>query len=475
MWPFRSRTRQRQITALRPAASSPSLPIAMPLLRGEPPQRNVEALLVAYSTSPWLRAVVGRIAMSAATIPWQLYAPQATSGGPFTMNARLAHAPYPRRVRALSSAIDEGRATEIDEHPLLTLLNGTAGALLGMSLRQLTHIYLELVGEAYWQVGRNGFGMPTSLTPIPPHWIAETPSRTSPSYKVRWGTLDEDVPSKDMIAFVQPNPHSPFGRGSGIAQALADEIDIDEYAAKTARSQFYNSAVPPLLIFGADLTPDDVRQIRESWFERLQGFWRRGIPHFLNRKVEVKELSQNFESMEFSKLREHERDVMIQAFGIPPEIIGILENSNRATIGASEYLYNKQVIVPRMEFMRAVLQERLVPQYDPRLILSYEDPVEEDNEFYLRGASAMPSSLRVDEWRRMQGLPPLGPPQGDRFIVTNRVAVYDELGGDMSPGYEEKEKRDAAVRAGVIPADVAEEGIVDDREGPSADDEPPLQ
>src|SRR5262249_40034448 len=106
-------------------------------------------------------------------------------------------------------------------------------------------------------------------------------------------------------------------------------------------------------------------------------------------------------------LRSFERDLIMQLPGIPPEMLGVLINSNRSTIDGSGYIFDSQVIRPRLEFRRNELQEKLVPEYDERLILDYVDPVSDDQALQLDAAKAFPGALSVDEQRERAGLPAL--------------------------------------------------------------------
>src|SRR5207253_1832803 len=107
-----------------------------------------------------------------------------------------------------------------------------------------------------------------------------------------------------------------------------------------------------------------------------------------------------------------------QVFGVPPEMLGIVEpGSARATIDIGEYIYEKHVIQPRREFLRAVLQERLVPEYDERLILDFESTVDEDRQFLKETAAAAPFALSVDEWRDLLGREALLNGEGQVYMV----------------------------------------------------------
>jgi len=103
---------------------------------------------------------------------------------------------------------------------------------------------------------------------------------------------------------------------------------------------------------------------------------------------------------------------------VPPEIMGIVEpGASRATIERANYIFAKWVLEPRLEMFRALLQERLVPEYDDRLIVSYVSPVEDDKEFRLQVGQAAPWSWRVDEWRELAGMPEIENGGGKVFML----------------------------------------------------------
>ena len=51
-------------------------------------------------------------------------------------------------------------------------------------------------------------------------------------------------------------------------------------------------------------------------------------------------------------MRKFLRDTIYQTYGIPPEVLGIIENSNRATADAAMYIYGILVLTPRLNKMR---------------------------------------------------------------------------------------------------------------------------
>jgi len=386
---------------------------------GQPPKRGTKELLNAYNEMPWLRAVVNKVGRSVASTSWQLYVVR--RGGKAVKAAKLQRADYVTRQKLLTGYKKQAELVEIEEHPLLDLLDNANSFLTGLIARQLTQTHLDLIGEAFWLKERNGAGKPVAFWPLPPDWVISTPTPTHRFFRVSFRAWQGEIPDTEILWIADPDPTNPYARGSGIARALADELETDEYAARHTKSWFYNRARPDLVISGDGLRPEDTARLEEDWLRKNQGFWKAFKPYFLSKKVDIQTLSQTFENMQLVDLRKYERDTIIQVYGVPPEILGIIENSNRATIEAADFLFARWVVQPRLEFLRAVLQERLVLEFDDRLILDYESPVAEDKEYNLKVAQAAPWSITVDEWRELQGREPLPDEQGKVYMLPFNV------------------------------------------------------
>lgn len=395
-------------------------------------------LLRAYSTMPWLRSVVGRISWSTAVVPWQLYAVtgKAEDGKRYMRRKDIAESRDPKyRLEQYKSLRRSDRLEEIETHAALDFLETGNDRFSGHVARQVTQQHLDLVGEGAWVIERDGLGMPTKYWPIPPTWIAQTPwSPLNTGLGVingqstigNWiihsnrGTLV--VPPDDVVYFYHPNPADPYDRGRGIGHSLGDELETDEAAAKHLKRWFKNFAIPPVIISRKQSGPQtpgaggpNMARLEEKWMAKLLG--RNNVPFFSTHELSVHEMNHTFQEMQLSQLRKDERDILIHVYGLPPEVFGILEQSNRSTIDAADYLMGKYVIVPRLEFQRAIIQKQLIEKYDERLILDYVSPVLEDREFELKVMQAMPHDFTVDEIRELANRRPLPNGAGEGFFV----------------------------------------------------------
>ncbi len=401
--------------------------------QGDPPDRGDYGILESYATMPWIRACAGRVAASMASIEWRLYVTRKGKGGARKAyrDRALQRAGAEQRKSLLQNREQAGELDEITDHPFLDLMTKGNGYHTGVALRRIVQLHLDLVGETFWLKSRNALGAVVALWPIPPTWMQNTPTPAHPFFRVNYRGWHDLIPESEIYWLCDPNPAQPYGRGVGIGQAISDEAEIDEYAAKTARQTFFNRAQPDFLVYpkgnagGAPVTmdPTETKRFEQDWLNKLQGYWRSNKPYFLSREVGVYEFQKNLGALMITEVRTQERDIILQTWGIPPEKFGILGNSNRATIGESDLIYAKDVLVPRLEFLRAFFQERLVPEYDDRLIVDYVTPVMDDKEFALKVATAAPWAMDGNEWRAVMGLTDKPEFDGVYFVPTLTTPV----------------------------------------------------
>jgi HK97 family phage portal protein len=404
--------------------------------------RDTRAYLEAFNTMPWLRSVVGKIADSTASVEWQVYVARSKRTN---TRKQYVHDPAVYRALTVSDPLVRGRAIRalestgelelVTSHPIYDALNptGNSTGFTGTDLRYLIQVYLDVVGESYIIKERNDRGLVINLWPVISTMITSLATNQEPYYKMLINGVQVDIPVSEIIRFKVPNPLSPYGRSRGLAQSLEDELNIDEMAAKHIASFFLNRARPDLLIYGDGLKPEHTQRIEADWNARNQGFWKSFKPYFLSKNVQIKELAQDFSAMKVVELRNQERDTILHVIGIPPEILGILDSSNRATIESAEYLYNRQLIIPRLERLRATFQSQLALDFDDRIILQYVSPVMEDKEFILKSMQSSPWAFTVDEWRAVSHYPALPESTGNIFMVPNNLVSTRDLSAIPQP------------------------------------------
>lgn len=320
-----------------------------------PPSLNTAEWLDMFSKSPRL-AVVDRIASDLANLSGKLlYVEQ------------------------------DGTETEIPDHPFLRFMQepNPLYEMTSSAIWRLHDIYLMLVGEGYLLIERDKYDRPIELWPVPPHWVKMTPHLGSPYYTIiSTSGLSMDVPVDDMFVMKQLNPLDPFLRGLGIAESIADEVEIDEYAAKFQKRFFYNDATPPVVFLMPDATKEQSDAFMARWNQKHRGVENSHKAAALTGNVDVKTLgSSDTRELGFIESREALRDAVLEHFGVPREIMGITENSNRATADSAQYIYAKNVLAPRIRNREEAINKQLLPLFGDHLVWRYDPVVPYDKDF----------------------------------------------------------------------------------------------
>ena len=399
---------------------------------GDPPKRGLQAQLNAYNVAPTLRAVQSRVSDAVASTHWELFAPvskQRRDVLPIQRSASVTH-----RTSLVRQGLATGRLVKLDDHPLLDLLAGGNTVQTGHAVLKTLQTHVDLSGDGFLGIGRNRLGRPTDIWVLPPHWIAETPTPDRPRYRVSHRAWQADIPSSEIIWIKEADPLDPYSRGSGLGRVLADEIETAEYLSAFTKSFFYNGAKPDMVVFPKSLGPHDtglktseVERLQESWTQKHAGFLRAFKPMFVGREIGIHELKHDLRGIQMESLRTYTADVIRQTYGIPPELLGNITNSNRATSAVAQFLFAKNTVLPRVSRLRQELQTRLLPEFDDRLALNFTSPVPEDREFMLSVARAAPFAFTVDEVRDLAERDPLPDGEGQVHAVPNTMRMVKRL------------------------------------------------
>lgn len=400
-----------------------------------PPSRNTAEWLEMYSKSPRL-AVVEKIATDLASLEGHLM-----------------------RVNP------DGSETELTNHPFLDFMAhpNPLYEMTSSAMWRLNEIYLMLVGESFFLIERDENERPIELWNVPPHWVKMTPYLGNPGYLITSPSgLTMTVPVDDMFVMKRLNPLDPFMRGLGVAESIADEIEIDEFSAQFQKRFFYNDGTPSMVF----LMPDASEQQRDAfmarWNKRHRGVENSHKAAALTGKVSIETFgSKDIRELGFVESRIAMRDAVLEHFGVPREIMGITENSNRSTADSAQYIYAKNVLMPRVHDREEAINQQLLPLFGDNLVWRFDPVVPYDKEFdkarALDGWNA--GLLMKNEARRLMDLPDVA--GGDVFKVSindlfmEQTADPVEISQSLGESRGEKKARKVNVEAMIRKEDAA--------------------
>jgi hypothetical protein len=398
----------------------------MPVGASDPPPMGTQQLLEAYEEMPWLQ-MAARKASDGVAGALNISVLSVRRGGKTASAKPLQYSGHELRETGVKAARRAGQLVEHPDHVFLVALNDPNPYMTRRGLLHVTNSHIDIVGDAYWFIQRNALGKPAGYWPIPAFWVLEVPTVSRPQWRLGYRGWQVFLDERDILHFHDPGLANPYGRGAGVGWALADDLEVDEYLAKMAKSMFFNQARPDFVVYGfSSKTEKDTAE--KNWLRSHQGFWRTARPHFMGGEPKFEKFEQpTMDKIMYPEFRKRQRDIVLQVYGHPPEIFGIIESSNRATIDAAFYLFQVGVVAPRAERIIEVLQRHVATEFDPRILLHYPSSIPEDKEFKLKVATAMPQSLQMDEWRELSGLPAWGDARGQGYAISVQHHMSTDL------------------------------------------------
>jgi HK97 family phage portal protein len=326
------------------------------------------------------------------------------------------------------------RIEEVADHPLLDLLNMPTPpevSLNAFDLWELTTLYLEVHGRAYWLLERDGLGTPRWIWILPAQNITAHREPNSTNIIDWWeyssGRARAQFAPQDVLFFRYPDPRDPYLGGLSPLRACIEEVTLASHYQARKQAIYENDAIPAALI-----SPDE--GIGEEERERLEQLWNSRLRQGGAGKVIVAESKMQIGILQHSLgdlalLAEQgvSKEQIANAFHVP--LSYLTSNTNLANLQASEQQHMSLAIAPRLARRDEKLNESLVPQFDKsgRLFLASDDPIpiNADNNLNLMQAQLKYGLVTINEVRGDQGLQSV--PWGDEpWLPINWAQTGDQ-------------------------------------------------
>lgn len=354
---------------------------------------------------------VNLLASTVASVPLRLYV-QTRAGEPRPKGncKAISDKTWERATKSQFPTVRKAvEIHEVQEHPILDLLYRANDRHNFHDLVELTDIYQELVGSAYWYVARDALGFPQEIYILPSQFVTPvlaTDGYTIEKYLVRHGTRQIEYPPEDIIQFSFHNPMFPYGEGYSPLRAAWERVKLSKLELAFQVNNLANQARPD-----AVLSPKDALGNAEA--ERLakdfsQRFRQNGVGGIMvmPEPMDLETLSWQPNDVVSPEHYRFTRITICNAFQVPPGWFDASQ-SNRSIAESEQYKLALNAILPRVRRRDEKLNEQLLPMFgEDRFFLMSDDPVpeNEDRELTKRQAMVSMGALSRDEWRLMEGL-----------------------------------------------------------------------
>ena len=335
----------------------------------------------------------------------------------------IAEASNDVALRVYDQKIIDGKRTyvlsEKEDDPVTKLFMQVNQNTTENEFKEQTLSSLELQGNSYWWVVKNGLGIPVQMYFMRPDYVTIIPDPGTPGgvkgYKFGTGDRETDFAKDEVLHFKYFNPRSQF-YGQSPIQAAKTTIEADIYAKLYNKQFFINSARPSgVLKSKMTLNKDSRKRIKKQWRLAHEGVDKAHRTALLEGDLEYQTLGLSQRDSDFIAQLKMYREVIMAIFKVPPAMMDIFEYANYANAEAQRKIFWTDVMTKKLNKLAGYINEFLIYPvwgYTKQVRFDYSDIEvlrEKENEKIERYTKAVASGMLDPEYaRELMGWPKEG-------------------------------------------------------------------
>ena len=292
-------------------------------------------------------ACIAKIASAAASVPWLLY---------------------------------DG-ATELESHPLLTLLARPNAREDGASLFERWYAFLQSAGNAYLEAVTLD-GTPRELHVLRPDRVTVVPgARGWPAaydYTVDGRATRIGHDATGFLPVLHLSLFHPLDDYYGLSPlaVAATAVEVHNAGAAWSKALLDNAARPSgaLIYKGADggLSAEQFGRLKRELEDAYQGSANAGRPMVLEGGLDWKAMSYAPSDMDFAATRAQAAREIALAFGVPPMLLGLPGDNTYANYAEANLNFWRQTVLPLVGRSAAALTRWLAPRFGDGLRIGFD-------------------------------------------------------------------------------------------------------
>jgi len=413
---------------------------------GKMPDVSQEALVRKYWG--WTQMCAQLSAVRLATTPLKLYASRA-KGQSYVKNftthrVKKDDAAWLRKrlAKSLPNVAGAEDFEELEEHPLLDLLQNVNDQENGFEMKELTSIMLDLTGNAYWYIEKDKMAVPSKMFVLRSQWVKIVPDKEKfvSEYIYGMNTYGQEavhIAPDSVIHFKYPNPLDPW-YGMGPVQAAAYAIESSELREKFILATMGNMARPDLIVkyLEGELDTKERGLVEREWNAMFRGAKNAGKVKVTDYRYEIDKVGWNPQELDFNRGEDWIMKKICGAFPVPIGLVDTTQISRapRAGMEGADLFMAQFNTLPRCTRIEEKLNEQLCPMYDgERLFLAFDNPVPKDKAFQLNEDTAKLNTglTFINEIRQREGEEPVA--WGDTPVFMQQAQATQQFAPLGSP------------------------------------------
>lgn len=300
-----------------------------PLIADRFPSQDLVTFLSLYSAHPWVHVASAAIATAAASVPFEI-----RKGGK-TIDAD-EHAPFFN-----------------EPNPLMTWFD----------FMETTFLYLELGGNAYWEIVRGPDKDIIALFPLRPDRmrILPDPIKKIAGYDFNTGNGNMIHYEPDEILHLKYTDARNEFYGVPSVAAIKNEITLDFNATNWNKNFFSGGAEPGgVLQTDKSLTQQAYQRLREQWYKRHRGIDNAHEVAILEEGLKYQQITSKHADMQYMEMKQWNRDTILAVMRVPPVIVGISSKLSMGTERDQKKVFWHDNIIPKLTRLQHAINRFLL-------------------------------------------------------------------------------------------------------------------
>lgn len=278
--------------------------------------------------------------------------------------------------------------TELDQHPILTLLNRPNPMQAGVEYFQSVYSYLLLSGNNY-AIRSDVAGEVRELYLLRPDRVRVKPSKTSTPEGYEYVINSKVIKTYDSNPLTGESEvkhmklYNPLDDFYGLSPLMAAAVDIDNHNAinKHNISLLNNGARPSgAIVFKPtsdrgmpiQLSDGQRQQLQDDLDVKFKGPANAGRPLLLEGDFDWREMGLSPKDMDFLQQRNMAAKDIALCFGVPSQLIGIPDSQTYSNVQEARLALYEETIMPLARRIQSDLNEWLSPTYGDDIRIEYD-------------------------------------------------------------------------------------------------------
>lgn len=373
--------------------------VGQPVYTDEKYDRMVQQ---ANNRNIWVYASVRAIARSAASIPLVVYQKDS-----------------------------KGELSEAKNHPLQLLLDRPNEEQSANDFMESWVAFLMLAGNAY--VEMNG---PSEKGPPKELWLWR-PDRTTiipgvegiESLRYLVNGAEIDIPYERALHTKFFHPTNDY-YGLTPLQVAMRTIDMDNSTTDWNTTLVQNYGAPGGILHAptdANIPRPQLQRIQRTLRRMFGGKGNVGKTHLLEGGLTWQQMGLSPKDMDFIDSRKMTREEICAVFGVPPQLVGIQENSTYSNYAEARQSFYQDTVLPTLDKIVSTINQRVSPLYGQNIVVGYDktqiEALQESSDAKYERLSKVKDTLTINERRQELGYEPVA--SGDVLLIPTNVARVD--------------------------------------------------